>query len=148
MFRKTRCELSFLFLWTGKLRFGGAMLVKIISIAFNSALGGFSDTELRDFIKDVEVISIADHLFVRNEIPYLTLIIKYFPLRQEANPKLSPQGKRSLRSSRMMRPWFSSGFIESSLLRDLRMQIRTLGKILQFSENPGNGRELRPFKGL
>lgn len=70
------------------------MLVKIISMAFNSAAGGFNDTELRDFIKDIEVISITDHLFVRNEIPYLTLIVKYFPIRQEVNPKLAPQGKR------------------------------------------------------
>lgn len=70
------------------------MLVKIISVNFNSALGGFDDTELRNFIKDVEVISITDHLFIRNEIPYLTLIVKYFPLRQEANPKMAPQGRR------------------------------------------------------
>jgi len=70
------------------------MLVRIISVTFNSAYGGFDDTELRNFIKDIEVISITDHLFVRNEIPYLTLIVKYFPLRQEANPKLVPQGRR------------------------------------------------------
>jgi len=70
------------------------MLVKIISVTFNSAYGGFDDTELRNFIKDIEVISITDHMFVRNEIPYLTLIVKYFPLRREANPKLAPQGKR------------------------------------------------------
>jgi len=70
------------------------MLVKIISMTFNSAVGGFNDAELREFIKDIEVISITDHLFIRNEIPYLTLIVKYFPIRQEANPKLTPQGKR------------------------------------------------------
>jgi superfamily II DNA helicase RecQ len=31
---------------------------------------------------------------VRNEIPYLVLIIKYFPTRQELDPKMAPQGKR------------------------------------------------------
>lgn len=70
------------------------MLVKIFSLVFNSAARGFDDTELRDFLKDKEVISIHDHLFVRNEVPYLTLIVKYFPLRQEIDPKMVPQGKR------------------------------------------------------
>ena len=70
------------------------MLVKIISLTFNSVQGDFNDSALRDFIKDKEVISITDHFFERNEIPYLTLIIKYFPLRQELEPKNASQGKR------------------------------------------------------
>lgn len=70
------------------------MLIKIYSLTFNSALGGFDDRELRDFIKDKEVISIRDYIFMRNEVPYLTLIIKYFPLRQEIDPQLQPRGKR------------------------------------------------------
>ena len=70
------------------------MLIKIFSLTFNSALGSFDDSLLKDFIKDVEVISITDHFFIRNEIPYLTLIVKYFPLRQEIDPKMAPQGKR------------------------------------------------------
>jgi hypothetical protein len=45
-------------------------------------------------MKDVEIISIRDHFFMRNEIAYLTLIIKYFPLRQELDVKLNPKGQR------------------------------------------------------
>ncbi len=64
------------------------MLMKVFSLTFNSLTGGFDDEPLRDFMKDKEVISIRDHLFVRNEIPYLTLIVKYFPFRQEAKPNV------------------------------------------------------------
>ena len=56
------------------------MLIRIISISFNSVIGGFDDTEVRSFIQDKEVISIRDHLFMRNEVPYLKFIIKYLPL--------------------------------------------------------------------
>lgn len=69
------------------------MLMKVFSLTFNSLTGGFDDEPLRDFMKDKEVISIRDHLFVRNEIPYLTLIVKYFPFRQEAAPKAASEIK-------------------------------------------------------
>ena len=70
------------------------MLVKIISLTFDSVRGGFDDSSLREFLKDKEVVSISDHFFVRNEVPFLTLIIKYFPYRQETDANFSPQGKR------------------------------------------------------
>ena len=70
------------------------MLVKIFSLTFNSVRGGFDDSELRDFMKDKEIISITDHLFVRNEIPYLTLIFKYFPFRKEVEPENKGTSKR------------------------------------------------------
>lgn len=59
------------------------MLVKIMTLPFESAAGGFDDSELRSFIKDKDVIAIQDHLFIRNEVPYLTMIVKYFLLRAE-----------------------------------------------------------------
>lgn len=70
------------------------MLVKILSLTFDSARGNFDDSLLREFLKDKEVISVTDHFFVKNEIPYLTLIVKYFPIRAEVDAELSPQGKR------------------------------------------------------
>lgn len=99
-----------------------SMLVKIISLAFHSASGGFSDEELRDFIKDKEVIAINDHLFVRNEIPYLTLIIKYFPLRAETEQK--PAGQAQQQRPKGDESW-KEGLSEAdmglfNLLRDWR----------------------------
>lgn len=73
---------------------GEAVLIKIISLTFDSVRGNFDDTPVREFLKDKEVVSIDDHFFLRNEVPYLTLIIKYFPYRQEINPGIAPNGKR------------------------------------------------------
>lgn len=62
------------------------MLIRIFSLTFNSALGGFDDSGIREFLRDKELISVRDHLFIRNEIPYLTLVVKYFPYRTEIEP--------------------------------------------------------------
>lgn len=70
------------------------MLIRIFSLTFDSALGGFNDEPLREFLKDKEIISTSDHFFTRNEVPYLTLIIKYFPTRPEIDPKMEPKAKR------------------------------------------------------
>lgn len=70
------------------------MLIKVLSMTFDSATGGFNDAELRDFLKDKEVLSIDDHFFMKNGVPYLTMVIKYFPFRQETDATLVPQGKR------------------------------------------------------
>ena len=53
------------------------MQVRIFTIPFNSYLGIFDDGVLNDFSKDKEIIGINDYLFTRNEIPYLTLVVKY-----------------------------------------------------------------------
>jgi ATP-dependent DNA helicase RecQ len=53
------------------------MLTRVITLRFNSVLDGFDDAPLRDFIKDKEVISIRDHFFVRNDQPYLAVVINY-----------------------------------------------------------------------
>ena len=61
------------------------MLLKVFSLKFDAMLGLFNDTPLHDFIQDKEVLEIRDHMLVRNDIPYLILIIKYYPFRQEAS---------------------------------------------------------------
>lgn len=53
------------------------MQVRIFTIPFNSNLGIFDDGALNDFSKDKEIVGINDYLFTRNEIPYLTLVVKY-----------------------------------------------------------------------
>ncbi len=71
------------------------MLLKIFCLNFDSMIGGFNDQEMREFFKDKEIISIRDHLFIRNELPYLTLVIKYFPYRIEADQQTQKtEGKR------------------------------------------------------
>ncbi len=49
-------------------------------------LEGFDDAPLRDFIKDKEVHALRDHFFVRNDMPYLAVMVSYSlaPLSQPA----------------------------------------------------------------
>lgn len=96
------------------------MLVKIFSLNFNSTVGGFDDEPLRDFIKDKEVISIRDHLFVRNEIPYLTLVVKYFPFRSEANAE--PSSKTSSKDEAWKKLLSDADMGLFNLLRDWRSE--------------------------
>lgn len=62
------------------------MLVRIFTLRFNPALGRFEDEEVRNFIKDKEVLSIRDHFFVKDEFPYLAVLVTYNLLRPEAEP--------------------------------------------------------------
>lgn len=95
------------------------MLIKVISLSFDSAFGGFKDEEVRDFLKDKELISARDYLFVKNDVPYLIFVLKYFPHRAEVDPKFVPKEKRE-------EPWRESlsehdmGLF--NLLRDWRSQ--------------------------
>ena len=47
---------------------------------FNFQLGIFDDEEFNNFVKDKELVSVSDYLFQRDEISYLTLVVKYKPL--------------------------------------------------------------------
>jgi superfamily II DNA helicase RecQ len=70
------------------------VLIKVISLAFDSIYGGFNDDEVREFLKDKEVISITDFHFVKNDVPYLTFILRYFPHRAEVESKTTGKEKR------------------------------------------------------
>ncbi|MBI3019454.1 MAG: HRDC domain-containing protein [Deltaproteobacteria bacterium] len=64
-------------------------MVKIITLIFNSLFEGFDDLSIKEFCRDKEIISISDHFFLRNDIPYVTLIVKYYPGSQENQPKIT-----------------------------------------------------------
>ncbi len=72
------------------------MLTKVITLRFNSTLDGFDDAPLRDFIKDKEVLSIRNYFFIKNEAPYLTIVINYTlkPLSPEKPKEDQKAGKR------------------------------------------------------
>ncbi len=75
------------------------MLIKVISLSFNSALGGFDDDEVREFLKDKELVSSRDYLFVKNETPYLVFVLKYCPVAQDVVKSRSIQKERSWKKS-------------------------------------------------
>ena len=53
------------------------LLARLITLRFEQLLDGFDDTPLRDFLKDKEVFAIRDHFFVRNEMPYVAVVVTY-----------------------------------------------------------------------
>ena len=76
------------------------MLVRVFTLRFDPVLGGFDDGDLRDFLKDKEVLSVRDHFFVKDETPYLTVIATYNLLRPEAEePVRSERSERDRRDA-------------------------------------------------
>ena len=69
------------------------MLIKVITIPFSSAFGGFNDEELRSFLSDKELISANDYVFTKGDVPYLTLVLRYFPYRIETDQQ--PETKKT-----------------------------------------------------
>ena len=72
------------------------MQTRVITLRFNGLQDGFDDAPLRDFTKDKEVISVRDHFFVRNEQPYLAVVVNYTlkPMATEAVSKSAQELKR------------------------------------------------------
>jgi superfamily II DNA helicase RecQ len=73
---------------------GILMLIKVISLPFDSLFGGFRDDEVREFLKDKELISSQEYFFVKNDIPYLSFVLRYFPNRIENETKLQTKDKQ------------------------------------------------------
>jgi len=99
------------------------MLFKVFCLTFNSAQGTFDDGPIRDFLKDKEIIAINDHLFMRNEIPYLTVIVKYYPYRAEADSKPKAEsGREGTREEEWRSLLSESDMGLFNLLRDWRSE--------------------------
>jgi ATP-dependent DNA helicase RecQ len=70
------------------------MLMRVITLRFDPVTSSFDDAPVRDFIKDKEVLAIRDHFFMKNEVPYLVVLVTY-DLRQPetAAPTTSPRNQ-------------------------------------------------------
>lgn len=53
------------------------MLARVLTLRFDPLRGGFDDAPLYDFLKDKEVLAIHDHFFVKNDTPYVTVVVTY-----------------------------------------------------------------------
>lgn len=96
------------------------MLIKIVSLMFDSAYGGFKDDDLREFLKDKELISSTDHFFIRNDVPYITFILKYFPHRAEVEAAKTSTKEKPSEAWRESLSEHEMGLF--NLLRDWRSQ--------------------------
>ncbi len=59
------------------------MNVRVFTLPFSSALGGFDDGAVREFVKDKEVLAVRDHFFLKDESPHLVLVVTYNMPRPE-----------------------------------------------------------------
>ena len=55
------------------------MQVRVFTLRFNPAMESFDDTPVTRFLADKEVCSIRDHFFLKDDTPYLTLVVRYRP---------------------------------------------------------------------
>ncbi|MFQ5583847.1 MAG: HRDC domain-containing protein [Calditrichia bacterium] len=70
------------------------MLIRIITLRFSAALDGFDDSSLAEFIQDKSVVSLREHFFIRNETPYLAVVVTYEPVLASAKPKEAGKTRR------------------------------------------------------
>jgi hypothetical protein len=55
------------------------MHVRVFTLRFNPATESFEDAAVTQFLADKEVCSIRDHFFVKDDTPYLTLVVGHRP---------------------------------------------------------------------
>ena len=53
------------------------MLARVVMLRIDPLIEALDDSPLRDFLKAKEVFAIREHLFVRNEVPYLAVLVTY-----------------------------------------------------------------------
>lgn len=74
------------------------VLARVITLRFDPTIGSFDDMPLREFLKDKEALSIREHFFAADDIPYLAVFITY-RLSQVKRPvaaaEATPKGDRS-----------------------------------------------------
>ena len=53
------------------------MQIRIFTLRFDPATERFDDSVIVGFLADKEVLSIRDHFFVKDDAPYLTVVVRY-----------------------------------------------------------------------
>ncbi len=66
------------------------MHLRIFTLRFSPSTERFDDSDVVGFLADKEVLSIRDHFFVTDDVPYLTLVVRY---RIAAPPALAVSDK-------------------------------------------------------
>jgi superfamily II DNA helicase RecQ len=66
------------------------MFVRVITLRFDPVIESFDDAPLRDFLKDKEVLAIRDHFFIKNEAPYLVVLVTYAATSAAPPPTVAP----------------------------------------------------------
>jgi ribonuclease D len=73
------------------------MLIKIFTLKFSPGVEGFDDEKIRLFMVGNEIISVREHFFIKDNVPYWTLLLAYNPgsfskiPEQESQPSKTSQ---------------------------------------------------------
>jgi len=70
------------------------MRVRLFTLRFNPATESFDDTAVTQFLADKEVCSIRDHFFIKDDTPYLTLVVCYRPSALPPPPEAQREGRQ------------------------------------------------------
>ena len=71
------------------------MQVRIFTLRFNPATDGFDDAVVTSFLADKELLAMDNHFFLKDGIPYLTLVVSYRTTALPSIPEtLRPEQKR------------------------------------------------------
>ncbi len=71
------------------------MRVKLVTLQYAPALGGFDARPLDEFIRDKQVLAVREHFFVVHELPHMACLATYLPVATE-----SPTASRGAREKR------------------------------------------------
>ena len=69
------------------------MQVRVVTLRFDPVLEAFDDSPLQELLKGTEVFSVRDHFFVRNGVPYLTVVVTCGLKPPVEQPQPSEKGK-------------------------------------------------------
>jgi ATP-dependent DNA helicase RecQ len=64
----------------------GAVLVKAFKLRFDSRVDGFDDAALTTFTRGKEVLSVRDHFFLKDDVPYWSFLVSYNVPQREGEP--------------------------------------------------------------
>ena len=76
------------------------MQLRIFTLPFNPVTQSFDDSGVTGFMADKDVLSIRDHFFTKDDIPYLTLVISY-----RVAPILSPPAQTTKPARKRDESW-------------------------------------------
>ena len=68
------------------------MYIKVFTLSFNALIGGFDDESLQHFLQNKRVISVQEHFYEFNHLPYLTLVITY-EIASATKPEIEKKSK-------------------------------------------------------
>ncbi len=72
------------------------MQIRIFTLRFSPVTESFDDSAVAGFLADKEALSIRDHFFTKDDVPYLTLVIRY---RTAALPSPAETAKSKQKSN-------------------------------------------------